>query len=276
MLNRTTKTRLHIRSISNAPAELDHEIGELFREMRQATGQPLEEIAAQLKTKSETIRLLEQGHLSAMPPWSETNRVIVEYTNMLGLDPDPVLRRIMLQLPADHPARPKTQIHEPSYDNMRANAEAILNRVPRSQTALEHNSLSMQPETPGHQPYETGPVSAPFTNSRSSASAASPKPSVVAEQSPPPEFSPPYGEMRAIPHELASSGTKSETRVVAKKRKSGVFVPLVQFLLLLIILGAGYVMWLAVNDPQGFEDLKSLVMTGWDVLLERMRSLSSS
>ena len=47
MLKRTTKTRLHIRSIDESQ-KADSEIAELFREMRQASGLSLEQLAHKL------------------------------------------------------------------------------------------------------------------------------------------------------------------------------------------------------------------------------------
>jgi hypothetical protein len=275
MLNRTTKTRLHIHSIQNAAVPFDKEIAELFREMRQATGLPLEKIASQLQTGDETIRLLEEGHLSALPPWNETNRVILEYTNMLGLDSEPVLRRVMLQLPGDHPKRPKTQVHEPSYDNMRSNVSAIMNRVPGSQAAHENPSLSRQYETPSYVQENRGvPVGVvnPDRELANSGLAAR----LQAGRNPNADFSPGYGEMRAIPPEFRPPHRKRPSQPVAKNRKISVFVPLMQFVLLLIILGAGYVMWLAVNDPQGFENLKSSVITIWEMLNTWIQELFAS
>ena len=235
MLNRTTKTRLHIRSIDTAAQQADSEISELFGEMRQASGRSLEQLAHQFNTSPQTIHALEQGQLSLLPPWNESSRVVFEYANLLGLDPEPVLRRIMVQLPGDHPNRPKTQSVEPSYENMRSNVSAVMNRVPGTQT----------------DPF--APQAAPQT----------------AQQNP--QFAPGYGDMRAIAPENAPIIAKSPTRLVANRRKSGVFVLLVQFLLMLIILGAGYALWLSINDPSGFEALKSLAIMSWDTLLIQLK-----
>ena len=275
MLKRTTKSRLHIRSIDNAPAPFDMEIAELFREMRQATGHTIQEIASRLKTPTETIYALEQGDLSSLPDWNETGRVIYEYTNILKLDPEPVMRRVMVQLPADHPKRPRTQVHEPSYDNVRANANAVMNRVPGSQRAVENPSISMV----GHEfapepPFSAGhPPSGQYGDARQASGG-------FADQAGgmplPSGFSPGYGDMRAIPRSLTMPGHRAPAHQVAKPRKSSVFVPLIQLLLLLIILGTGYSMWLAVNDPQGFEDLKGLALRYWVVLQEQYEIIKTT
>ncbi len=257
MFNPATRKRLHIRSIEEAVEKTpdavppDQEIGELFREMRQATGLSLPETAQKFNTRPETIERLEQGRLSALPSWNETSRVIVAYTGLLGLDSEPVLRRVMLQLPGDHPKRPRTEEIDPSYNNMRANADAIMQRVPGSQTPVENPSLSvsMQQQIPvGAPPHQTLPAG----------------------------FTPEYAQMRAVPPATAPWNRKSHTPVVANKRKTGIFVPLVQFVLLLIILGTGYLMWLGVNDPQGLEELKLQALSIWKFLVERFQEMRRS
>ncbi len=86
-------------------------------------------------------------------------------------------------------------------------------------------------------------------------------------------FEPGYGDMRAFPPPQAPAHAKGKRAPVAKKRKSGVFVLFTQLVLLLLLLGGGYAMWLAVNNPQGFEELKSLAFSGRDMLIERIKSL---
>ena len=49
----------------------------------------------------------------------------------------------------------------------------------------------------------------------------------------------------------AGHGQKSMPHIVAKRRKKGVFVAFVQLVLLLVMLGGGYAIWLAINDPAG-------------------------
>ncbi len=252
MLEQTTKPRLHLHSIvEELPDTYDNEIGELFREMRQATSLSQQQTARQFNTSIQTIGFLEQGHLSALPPWNETHRIITEYTMMLGLDPEPVLRRVMLQLPGDHPSRPKTQEVAPSYDNMRANADAIMNRVPPSQIPIENAMLRLpaEPAAPPDMPQYRGGGS--FDQRRHMAP-------------PPPEPVVPFNELRAVPREHGGARGKSAPPPVAKKRKSSVFVPLIQLLLLMIILATGYMMWLGVNDPQAFEELKSSLLVLFD------------
>ena len=172
--------------------------------------------------------------------------MVFEYANMLGLDPEPVLRRIMVQLPQDHPNRPRTQSVEPSYDNMRSNVSAVMNRVPGTQT---HST-----QTHGAQTH--GAVGNPISEHNSPNSH---------------QFSQGYGEFRAIGPEAGRVNANSSAPMVANRRKSGVFVFLLQFLVLLIILGAGYAMWLSVNDPPGYEALRSLTILSWETLVIQIK-----
>ncbi len=244
MYNEKKRSRLHIRSIKDAVENADHlpadeEIAELFREMRQATGQSPGQIADELGTTVEIVELLEQGRLFLLPPWTETSRIIRAYTALLGLDADPVMRRIMLQLPGDHPKRPRTQEIDPSYINLQANAEAVMNRIPVNQTAVEAPFVPMAPVLPSFVQRQDG-VDAQETREH---------------------FSPEYAQMRAIPPDQGGSVQKSRTQDIAKSPRKGVFVALVQLLLLLIMLAGGYAVWLAINDPQGYEHLKTGVLT---------------
>ncbi len=286
MLGQTVKTRLHIRSIENAgetadPAiaaserdnsfEPDEELAELFREMRQALDLSPARIAARLGTDLETIGLLERGHLSALPPWNETSRILRDYTGLLGLDAEPVLRRVMLQLPGDHPLRPRTQSFEPCYENLRANVDAAMNRVPGSQTPVENSFLPIE--------YDAA-VSRPVSDSRPTVSAGQlrangglatrlQKAGSAGEGG----HSAGFGEMRAVPPDPAAPFSKSSVSPVADRGKKGVFVLLIQILLLLILVGGGYVFWLSLNDPQGYEKLEMLAVTGWRGLLEQVGPL---
>jgi transcriptional regulator with XRE-family HTH domain len=267
MLNTTTKTRLHIHSIEEVKPPQDADLAELFSEMREATGLSLDETAAKLNTSVATVKALEHGEIEILPSWDEVNRVVVDYTNLLGLDSDPVLRRIMLQLPRGHQNRPRTRMHTPSYDNMQSNAKAIMNRVPASQTPTESSAVSVDGQR-GNPRTAQATIALSQIHKTSGLSARLQAATVEAT----PNFTPNYGEMRAIPpgSERSASGTRSMQ--VAKKRTNSVFVFFMQLLVLLAILGSGYVIWLAMNDPQGYEDLKSLFGTGAKMLADKVFS----
>jgi len=105
MLNRPATRRLHIRSISDITASHDAELADLFSEMREATGLEVDALADHLHTTPDVIAALERGEIAALPDWEHTKEVVSAYAALLKLDPRPVLRRIMVQLPDGHPRR---------------------------------------------------------------------------------------------------------------------------------------------------------------------------
>ena len=112
--------RLHIHGITEMPASYDAEVAELFRDLRAASNMSEEDLAATLSTRVEVVQALEQGALFALPPWTETCRVVTGYGTLLNLDVRPLLRRIYAQIEAgivelrpksmpDLPVMPQTQ-----------------------------------------------------------------------------------------------------------------------------------------------------------------------
>ena len=91
---------LHIHGIKEMPAGYDAEVAELFRDLRAASGLTEADLAAQLSTRPEVVRALEQGALFALPPWPETYRVVETYGTLLNLDVRPLLRRVYAQVEA--------------------------------------------------------------------------------------------------------------------------------------------------------------------------------
>jgi hypothetical protein len=55
-----------------------------------------EAIALRLGTSVKTIEDLENGAVTALPPWPETVRIVRAYFGLLQLDPGPVLKRLQL------------------------------------------------------------------------------------------------------------------------------------------------------------------------------------
>jgi hypothetical protein len=114
------RRRLHIHGITEMPASYDAEVAELFRDLRAASNMSEEDLAATLSTRVEVVQALEQGALFALPPWTETCRVVTGYGTLLNLDVRPLLRRIYAQIEAgivelrpkampDLPVMPQTQ-----------------------------------------------------------------------------------------------------------------------------------------------------------------------
>lgn len=278
MLNRPARQRLHLRTVEELPSDFDDEIADLFREMREATGLPSDQLAAQLGTPPATLTALERGDIRGLPAWPETNRVVIAYAELLSLDPDPVLRRIMLQLPPDHPRRPRTEQAAPSFANLRSNIDAAMARVPDGETPVERLTL----------PASSAPAAvAPVRPARPqpAVAAARPQPPVapppvaplaaaVPAESGPPQ--PGYGDLRAYPNDARWAGYPPPPPAAAQpqRRRNGFGVGLLQLLLLLILLASGYAMWLAMNDPQAFAALKVQLEDGLRQLVERGRGLA--
>ena len=86
--------------MTEMPAGSDAEVASLFRDLRVASNLTEADLAARIATPVEVVQALEQGALYALPPWSETCRVVNAYGTMLNLDTGPLLRRIYAQLEA--------------------------------------------------------------------------------------------------------------------------------------------------------------------------------
>jgi len=336
MLNSPAKTRLHIHCIEEISADQDMDLAELFSEMREATGQSVGELARKLQTAPDAIEALECGRVADLPPWPETQRVVTAYAGLLDLDPDPMLRRIMLHLPPDHPRRPRTQqAPVSSYDNLQSNINAAINRVPDYLEPREAESLPLrsgasgepkrsgvserQPAPSRSAPSQSAPSQSAESRSATSQSvrpkpaasrpapsrpalataeaapapgrqanprppthpargqAGAPKPTTAAKAASAGRSAPGYDEFRAYaPEQPQAAAGKPKTIQVERKRKGGLFVLFIQLLLLFILLASGYAIWLAMNDPQGFEQLQKTVLQGYQSLSERISAYIAS
>jgi hypothetical protein len=92
--------RLNIHGIDDMPAGYDAEVAELCRDLRAATALSEMDLAARLGTRADVVQALEQGAIYALPPWTETSRVVKAYGGLLNLDVQPLLRRIYAQIEA--------------------------------------------------------------------------------------------------------------------------------------------------------------------------------
>lgn len=91
----------------------DVQIGNIFRNMRAAMRLTREAVARHLATTPATIEDLENGAVSSLPHWRETNRIVRSYCEILRLDPQPILWRLQSRIQAaggvyedDPPTRP--------------------------------------------------------------------------------------------------------------------------------------------------------------------------
>lgn len=67
------------------------DVARLFQMLRRHLGMTPEQAAALFHTRWDVIAALESGSLGRLPPWPETQRVILEYTKLCRIDPRPVL-----------------------------------------------------------------------------------------------------------------------------------------------------------------------------------------
>ncbi|MDX2307089.1 MAG: hypothetical protein NW216_02500 [Hyphomicrobium sp.] len=76
------------------PSAFDRDIASLFTELRAFLGWPAEMIAKQLGTHLNVVLALEQGHISRLPDWPETQRIVIGYVALVGVPAEPVLNRL--------------------------------------------------------------------------------------------------------------------------------------------------------------------------------------
>jgi hypothetical protein len=72
----------------------DAAVAELFRDLRQLLRLSEVDVAWRLKVPVDVIVALEQGEVDRLPPWPITERLVVAYTAMAGIDPRGVLAHL--------------------------------------------------------------------------------------------------------------------------------------------------------------------------------------
>ena len=137
----------------------------IFREMRRAMGVSRERLAGRLATSVETIDVLENGNLLALPDWQEVSRIVTAYSAQLGLDARPILRRMKGQIEALQPATPNPAVSasEPPAPAMGSQPAGPSNDAPSVQpTGMDEGGSGtepppMQPDAiPGEAPRRAG------------------------------------------------------------------------------------------------------------------------
>ena len=73
-------------------------VGRLFLDLRKALHLSLPEAAVRARTRVDVVDALERGDVRILPPWPETERVVVAYTALAGIDAGPVLNVIRREL----------------------------------------------------------------------------------------------------------------------------------------------------------------------------------
>lgn len=89
-------------SIDEQPAWTDPALGQFFQQLRQVHGLTRPVLAFQLGTTVAVIDLLEDGRIRSLPPWAETERIVLTYGRLVDMDLGPAARRIrQLTIAAD-------------------------------------------------------------------------------------------------------------------------------------------------------------------------------
>lgn len=73
------------------PAQVRADVSRFFHNLRHAVGLSPRQAAEQLKTHAGVIVALERADVDALPPWTETQRVVMAYSALAGIDGRPVL-----------------------------------------------------------------------------------------------------------------------------------------------------------------------------------------
>ena len=153
--NGAADRRVNIKGIKELPTGYDAEIGAIFCEMRRASQLNKEQLAEQFETDITTLDALETGALLALPDWPETSRVVMAYTEALGLDGRPILRRMANQLAPEAVARRPS---EPSEFEAPVPREPPIPKVPDAYANFEPepNGQLGEPQLP--EPYVAEPM----------------------------------------------------------------------------------------------------------------------
>ena len=81
--------------MSPSPPSFDAELGQIFIRMRTLLGVNLWDMARAVGGEPTVIANLEAGALDALPPWPELTRLVDQYAHLTGLDPQPILSRLL-------------------------------------------------------------------------------------------------------------------------------------------------------------------------------------
>ena len=78
----------------------DIELGQIFLKMRTLLGASLWDMARAVGGEPTVIANLEAGAMEALPPWPELSRLTYAYAALTGVDPQPILARLVRSQPA--------------------------------------------------------------------------------------------------------------------------------------------------------------------------------
>lgn len=104
-----------------AQQQFDTELGQIFLKMRTLLGMTLWDMARAVGSEPTVIANLEAGAIAALPPWPDLVPLIEGYAHLTGIDPQPIVSRLLRSIPAARPDpglhTPRTITAEPSHRN---------------------------------------------------------------------------------------------------------------------------------------------------------------
>ncbi len=130
--------------------KFDAQIAQLFQKMRKGSGLSIEQLTQKLQIHSDILQALEKGDLNALPDWQQSSQAISRYAALLGIEPDPILRRLALHIQArasqsDVGSLQAGQSKTPA--NFPDKASPIYRPVETNQTAATVQPATQQPMT---------------------------------------------------------------------------------------------------------------------------------
>lgn len=85
------------------PAQVRADVSRFFVNLRKAVGLTPREVAGRLRTHASAIAALERGDCDSLPSWPETERLVMAYASLAGIDGRPVLSALAaLRAEAEH------------------------------------------------------------------------------------------------------------------------------------------------------------------------------
>lgn len=93
----------------------DIELGQIFLKMRTLLGVSLWDMARAVGGEPTVIANLEAGAIEALPPWPELTRLIYAYAALTGVDPQPILARLVQSQPAQPTVAPPAAHYGDDY-----------------------------------------------------------------------------------------------------------------------------------------------------------------
>ncbi len=131
------------------PPSFDAELGQIFIRMRTLLGINLWDMARAVGGEPTVIANLEAGALDALPPWPELTRLVDNYARLTGVDPQPILSRLLRSQPqavnAAPPPVPEVEFHPTTPWPMETHASAYPARHTQVMLPAVQHAPAQQP-----------------------------------------------------------------------------------------------------------------------------------